>query len=115
MMQQLDEAGVEVVPSEGRLSFQPGAPGAPGTMILDPDASIGALRHEFQHFLDYQAAGNPGLGPYLEDPESFISMEARGYDQEVQTAIQTGNADVVPGIYKQLYQRTVQLLGGELP
>ena len=42
-------------------------------------------------------------------------MEANGYEQEVNTAIETGNHDLVPPILKQLYERTVDLLGGSLP
>lgn len=58
----LREAGVEIMlTSEERLAYAPGIrPGSPGQIHLHADASIGALRHEYQHFLDDQAAGYLG-------------------------------------------------------
>ena len=35
--------------------------GKPGRLIIDPEASIGALRHENQHSLDDKALGFPSM------------------------------------------------------
>jgi hypothetical protein len=63
IINELKAAGVEIDYRAGSLAYSP-AKGGPGKMVLDPDASIGALRHEYQHFLDIQAAEFPGLGAY---------------------------------------------------
>lgn len=80
-------------------------------MVLDPNASIGAVRHEYRHFLDIKAAGFPGIGPYLEDIREFARVEVRGYLQEILTARQTGNADLVPRIVDQMRARVKEILG----
>ena len=58
----LKSAGVEIMlTNEERLAYAPGTfPGSPGQIHLHEDASIGALRHEYQHFADDQAAGYLG-------------------------------------------------------
>jgi len=58
----LKSAGVEIMLThEERLAYAPGTfPGSPGQIHLHEDASIGALRHEYQHFVDDQAAGYLG-------------------------------------------------------
>ena len=58
----LKSAGVEIMlTNEERLAYAPGTfPGSPGQIHLHEDASIGALRHEYQHFVDDQAAGYLG-------------------------------------------------------
>jgi hypothetical protein len=81
-------------------------------MILDSEYSIGALRHEYQHFLDHRAAGFPGFRPYLENPAEFARLEVRGYLREIDTAHETGNADLVPAI-RQLMRDRVRELTGE--
>jgi hypothetical protein len=111
IMKDLGETGVEVTPDPNRLAYTPGN-GGPGQMILDPNASIGALRHEYQHFLDDRAAGYPGMRYWFEDPANVVGIEERGYAREIQTAIETGNGDLVPLIQKQLQDRVSQLLGG---
>ena len=80
-------------------------------MVLDPDASIGALRHELQHFRDVQAAGSPGLGSYYADLPEFARVEVRGYLREIDTARATGHADLVPQIVEQMRQRVREVLG----
>jgi hypothetical protein len=111
IMNDLSEAGVDVTPDANRLAYTPGN-GSPGQLILDPDASIGALRHEYQHFLDDRAAGFPGMRYWFEDPTVAVGIEERGYAREIQTAIETGNGDLVPSIQQQLRVRISQLLGG---
>jgi len=82
-------------------------------MILDPEHSIGALRHEYQHFLDHRAAGFQGFRPYLENPAEFARLEVRGYTREIDTALETGNGDLVPAITRLMLARVRELLGDE--
>jgi hypothetical protein len=80
-------------------------------MVLDPDASIGALRHEFQHFKDVQAAEYPGSMTYwYGQPREFARIEVRGYLEEIRTARETGNADLVPKIVEQMKDRVKYLM-----
>lgn len=62
----LREEGVDVVFRKGVMAYGPqAAPGTPGRLIIDPDASIGALRHETQHYLDDKAQGLLGMKALL--------------------------------------------------
>jgi hypothetical protein len=110
IIRQLEQAGVEIEYRSGTLAYSP-AKGGPGKIILDPDASIAATRHECQHFLDNEAANFPGLGHYYRDLAEFARVEVRGYLQEIATARQTGNADLVPQIVEQMRARVKELLG----
>jgi len=110
IINELKAAGVEIDYRAGSLAYSP-AKGGPGKMVLDPDASIGALRHEYQHFLDIQAAEFPGLGAYYNDLPEFARVEVRGYLREIATARQTGNADLVPKIAEQMRARVKEVLG----
>jgi hypothetical protein len=110
IMKELEGAGVTIEQRVGSLAYSP-AKGGPGKMVLDPDASVGALRHEYQHFLDVQAAEFPGLGAYYKDLPEFARLEVRGYMREIATARQTGNADLVPKIVKQMRARVKEILG----
>jgi hypothetical protein len=59
-MAKAKDMGVSVVSRPGTMAFEP-AFGQPGRLLLYPDASIGALRHEFQHVVDDAALGIPGF------------------------------------------------------
>ena len=108
----LDGADVEVVFRSGTIAYSP-ARGRPGRIILDCEASIGALRHEYQHFLDHREAGFPGFRPYLEDPNLFARIEVRGYLREIQTARETGHVELVTDLIEQMRDRVRELLGGD--
>jgi hypothetical protein len=110
IMKELEGAGVKIEQRAGSLAYSP-EKGGPGKMILDPDASIGALRHEYQHFLDIQAANFPGIGAYYKDLPEFARVEVRGYLREIATARQTGNADLVPRIVEKMRARVNEVLG----
>ena len=94
----------------GNLAYSP-ARGGPGRIILDPEASLGALRHEFRHFLDIQDAGFPGIGPYYTNPKAFARLEVRGYMEEIKLARELGHDDLVPQIVQQMRERVKELLG----
>jgi len=110
IMQDLSDAGVKVNFRDGQLAYSPQT-GGPGGMILDPDASIGALRHEYQHFLDVRAEGYPGIGHYLENPTEFWRLEYQGYMQEVGIARQLREFGIGRDIVGQMRTRRLNLLG----
>lgn len=56
----LRQAGVDIDLRPGSLGYSP-REGEPGRFIFDPDASIGALRHERRHFEDVRDMGYPIL------------------------------------------------------
>jgi hypothetical protein len=78
---------------------------------LDPDASIGALRHEFKHFTDFRDAGFPGIGRYMAVPNEFAGMEVRAYMEEINLARELGQNDVAADIVAQMKKRFAEILG----
>lgn len=90
-MERLDGAGVEVDMRRGSMSYSPSAvSGEPGRIILDPEASYGAVLHEMSHFSDDEAAGYPGLRYWLEDPSVTAAGESRAYEAEIDYANSIG-------------------------
>ena len=94
LVEELRSQGFDVVTNRpGSLAYSP-AQGQPGRIILDPDASMSALRHEAQHALDDAANGFPGMGYYSQNPDARWAMEQRAYDLEIEAAHAAGRADI---------------------
>jgi len=110
IMQELDAAGVDVQFRPGQLAYS-AAEGGPGRLILDPDASIGALRHAFQHFLDIRDEGYLGFSFYRRNPQELYRIEFRGYMQEIRLARQLGDFDTGRAILGQLRSRRADIFG----
>lgn len=66
----------------GRMAYEPGTTGSPGTIRIDPDASYSGWLHEYQHFLDDMAAGYPGMSSLANKPLRW-SWERRAYQKEI--------------------------------
>lgn len=69
-------------PSAGRV----------GNIVIDPDASISAIRHEYGHFLDDKALGYPGMRAYYENPDLRVATERRQYLGEIRLARSVGES-----------------------
>ena len=110
ILKQLGDADVEIALRLGSLAYSTSR-GGPVRTILDSEASLGAMRHEFRHFLDIQNAGFPGIGPYITNPKAFAHLEVRGYMEEVRLARELGHTDLVPQIIQQMRERVKELLG----
>ena len=108
-MTKAQEMGVAVVSRPGVMAYEP-AKGAPGRLLIDPDASIAALRHEFQHITDDAALGHPGLR-VLADPNQFWRLEFRGYMQEINTAGSLRDFNAGRSILNEMRQRRMEVLG----
>lgn len=80
----LKQNGVDVVLDYdyGRMGYAP-IKGKPGQLIIDPDASITALVHEYQHYLDNKEMGFPGQQILYSDMEVRIELERRAYTTEI--------------------------------
>jgi hypothetical protein len=94
LLAEMENAGVEVTFSQGRLAYAPGLRiGEPGQIKIDPDASITALRHEHRHFLDDQNVGWGGYGITF-DPDFRVTSEYNAYRIEIEEMISSGHIDV---------------------
>jgi len=76
----------------GTLAFSP-TRGAPGKVILDPNASISAVRHEAGHFFDDIGLGSPGMGYYMQNPSVRWASEYSSYMREIRAARLIGERD----------------------
>jgi hypothetical protein len=111
-MERLDTAGVEVDLRPGSMSYSPSAAaGQPGRLILDPDASYGALVHEMSHFTDDEAAGFPGLRFWLEDPAVTAAGEERAYMAEIDYANSISETTIANRLTELMNERIRQLRG----
>jgi hypothetical protein len=111
-MRRLDDAGVGVDMRHDAMSYSPSAAeGQPGRLILDPEASYGAVLHEMQHFSDDEQAGFPGLRYWLEDPAVTAAGESRAYQVEIDYANSIGEAGIADQLEELRAQRIKQLLG----
>ncbi|MFV0292287.1 MAG: hypothetical protein ACK5II_03335, partial [Paracoccus sp. (in: a-proteobacteria)] len=82
MKQAILDAGGEIPPRVGALAYMPRS-GRGGTLIIDPDASYSAWLHEYQHFLDDQAKGFPGVPALMSDRAGRYAMEHAAYAKEI--------------------------------
>nr|WP_240948327.1 hypothetical protein [Planosporangium mesophilum] len=113
-IREAEDAGVEVIFRQGGLAYGPSpSPGHPGVLILDPDASYGALLHEMQHMRDDRAAGWAGMRGWFEDPHVRYANEVRAYEQEIRYAESIGDhesaaklTDLIREEYRKIFGET---------
>lgn len=102
--------GVEIKYREGNLAYSP-EKGRPGQMILDPDASYSALKHEYQHYLDDKANGHPEFSEYLKNQDFQAEMEINAYNKEIEIANDFGNKELANEL-EQLKQNELNRIYG---
>ncbi|WP_250034249.1 WXG100 family type VII secretion target [Paractinoplanes maris] len=111
-MREAEAAGVEVVVREGAMAYGPApSAGNPGQMILDPDASYGALLHEMSHLRDDRDAGWAGMAAAMGDPRARYENEARAYQQEIDYARSIGDQESVDRLHELLRQEYEYIFG----
>lgn len=84
--------------------------GRPGRLIIDPEASIGALRHEYRHMLDDFELQHPGMR-IIADSDKFWKIEFRGYMEELNLARNIKDYDACSFIISEMRQRRLEILG----
>jgi hypothetical protein len=106
----LRAAGVEIMLTpEERLAYAPGTrPGSPGQIHLHENASIGALRHEYQHFLDDQAAGFLGTRG-LYDLTFRKLTEQKAYNLEITMMEEMGEQEAAAQLRQNLRDELARL------
>lgn len=77
----LEREGVDVTYRSGAMGYW-AVPDSPGRLLLDPEMSISALRHETRHFLDDKAMGYPGMGHFFNDLDARWKFEFNAYTEE---------------------------------
>ena len=101
--------GVRVV-NNGDMYYNPGCVGYPGEIVIDENASIGAWRHEFRHFLDDEADGFPGLS-VIADVDKYWEREYTAYMEEFELAKEIDRNDILVEIEKQMDDRKREIYG----
>jgi len=92
--------GVEVKFRKGGMAYSPSpSPGKPGQLIIDPNASIGALLHEYQHFLDDVALDFPGMIALFKT-DTRIKLEFNAYMREIHFAENNGLRDTANKLFQ---------------
>ncbi|BCY06310.1 WXG100 family type VII secretion target [Actinoplanes sp. L3-i22] len=113
-VREAEAAGVEITFRSGGLAYGPSpSPGRPGVLILDPDASYGALLHEMQHMRDDQAAGWAGMRGWFEDPHVRYANEVHAYEQEIRYAESIGDQDSVSKLKDLVHEEYRKIFGEE--
>lgn len=111
-MREAEEAGVEVTIREGALAYGPSpSRGHPGQLVLDPDASYGALLHEMEHLRLDRDAGWAGMAGWMSDPRVRYENEARAYQQEIDYARSIGDQEAVDRLHELLRKEYEDIFG----
>jgi hypothetical protein len=111
-MREAEEAGVEVVIREGAMAYGPSpSRGHPGQIVLDPDASYGALLHEMQHLREDRDAGWAGMAGWMSDPRVRYENEVRAYQQEIDYARSIGDQEAVDRLHELLRKEYEDIFG----
>jgi hypothetical protein len=111
-MREAEEAGVEVIIRDGAMAYGPApSPGRPGQIVLDPDASYGALLHEMQHLREDRDAGWLGMAGSMSDPVVRYQNEVRAYQQEIDYARSIGDQDSVDKLHELLRKEYEDIFG----
>ncbi|MGW0434071.1 WXG100 family type VII secretion target [Micromonospora sp. NPDC003197] len=103
--------GVEIIHRDGGIFYTPGTRrGSPGQLVIDPDSSISAIRHELSHIRDDLAAGWRGFeGVY--DRDFLWASEERAYMLEVNYAREIGRDDLAEELLQLMRDRKNEIYG----
>lgn len=98
ILDDLQNQGVEIVHREGVMGYSP-AKGKPGQLVIDDNASYGALLNEKQHYLDDLKQGFPGM-EYHFQTKNRLKMELNAYMEEIHLAESLGRKDIANSLFE---------------
>ena len=108
---QLKGKGVAVEFRDDNMGYSPSLRGgAPGTIIMDPNASYSAWLHELKHLHDDEESGWKGFH-LIQDPETFARMEDAAYDIEIDFARKNGYNRIARRLERLKFERRQEILG----
>jgi hypothetical protein len=114
-LREAEDAGVEVIIRDGAMAYGPSPRrGEPGQIVLDPDASYGALLHEMQHLREDRDAGWLGMAGWMSDPTVRYQNEVRAYQREIDYARSIGDQAAVDKLHE-LLRKEYEDIFGEAP
>ena len=107
----LAQKGVEISYRTGSMSYSPSsAPGKPGFIIMDPEASYSAWLHELKHMEDDEDSGWQGIR-IIADTEKFAELEARAYKTEIDFARKNGYNKIARRLERLSFERGQEIRG----
>ncbi|MGG4478885.1 WXG100 family type VII secretion target [Paenibacillus illinoisensis] len=98
----LESNGVEVIHRGEDMAYSPKR-GGPGQLIINEDASIGALIHEYTHYLDDMNKGFPGMSYHFQTINR-VKMELNAYMREIKIAEELGRNDIANTLFENYLQ-----------
>ncbi|QDA30171.1 hypothetical protein EJ573_18865 [Paenibacillus polymyxa] len=102
IIDELHSEGVEVIYKGNTMAYSP-SKGGPGQLIIDEDASIGALIHEYTHYLDDSKHGFPGMSYHFQTINR-VKMELNAYMREIKIAEDLGRNDIANMLFENYIQ-----------
>ncbi|MCM3175023.1 WXG100 family type VII secretion target [Paenibacillus sp. MER 99-2] len=96
----MEENGVEVVYREGALGYGPLRKGEPGQILIDPEASMSSLRHEYSHYVEAKSNGFPSAAESYQNWEGRIADELKAYTIEIKEAKRLGLDNIAEQLQK---------------
>lgn len=117
MIKEVKDAGGEIIYRKGGIAYGAGLrQGEPGQLIIDPDASITALRHEHRHFVDDRAAGFPGFAGMF-DVNFRLKTEYNAYKLEIVEMRKIGQEGIVAQLKKNFLSEVgdIRMKNPEIP
>lgn len=109
-VQRIQGAGGTVEFRAGTLAFSP-TRGAPGKVILEPNASISAVRHEAGHFFDDIGLGSPGMGYYMQNPSVRRASGYSSYMREIRAARLIGDRNAARALLQDARAEKATIFG----
>lgn len=99
MKAEMEAAGVKIreIPGRTDMAYSPGRLGKPGELIMDPDASYAAWKHEYTHFLQDKNSGWRGIESLL-DKNTRWRWEQEAYAAEMSVVRRAGHMDLIEEI-----------------
>ncbi|WP_342544040.1 hypothetical protein [Lysinibacillus sp. FSL W7-1291] len=84
------------------MAYSPSS-GKPGQLVIDENSSIGALIHEYTHYLDDKKQGFPGMSYHFQT-KNRVKMELNAYMREVEFAEKIGRRDIANMLFENYIQ-----------